>query len=56
MVGTFGITGKALHRAAGLFEMSKKTAADVARRPGEEDWCVHAAAYWPFGRMTLSIT
>jgi hypothetical protein len=36
--------------------MSKKTAADVPRRAGEEDWCVHAPAYSSFGRMTLSIT
>jgi len=36
--------------------MSKKTAADVSRRAGEEDWCVHTPAYSSFGRMTLSIT
>jgi hypothetical protein len=52
----FGIPRQAPHRPAGLFEMSKKTAADVPRRAGEEDWCVHASAYSSFGRMTLSIT
>jgi hypothetical protein len=36
--------------------VSKKPTADVSRGAGEEDWCVHAAAYSSSGRMSLSIT